>query len=81
MEGNFAVSAIVPLGYKKVGKKLEIDSITSKVIKYVFEKIANNRFTVNGMVKHMELKYPFEGVKWTEKFSVKSLKINYIWCL
>lgn len=74
MEGNFAVSAIVPLGYKKVGKKLEIDSITSEVIKYVFKKIANNRFTVNGMVKHMELKYSIEGVKWTEKKLRKIIK-------
>lgn len=74
MEGNYAISSDVPLGYRKIGKKLEVDLITSKVIAYIFEMVASNRFTVNGLVKHMELEFPINGIKWSEKKLRKIVK-------
>lgn len=74
LEGNYAISSIAPLGYRKIGKKLDIDPITSNVIEYIFKMISSNRFTVNGLVKHMENEYPICGVKWSEKKLRKIIK-------
>lgn len=73
-EGNYSISSEVPLGFKKQDKKLVIDPETSKVIEYIFEMISSNKYTVNGLVRHMEKEYNSIGVKWSERKLRKIVK-------
>lgn len=72
IEGNYALSGSTPLGYvRNKFNKLEINEEQAGIVNYVFEAISNEKYTMNGIVKH--LKRIYGTYNWSEKIVRKML--------